>query len=112
MNTAPEAISFACFDRSFLSRPILSILVSIDEFMSSTISTNNTELIRSAFSTPVYPSNIASGVNIVAANISCLNAVCFDNANLMPRTEFLRAMRMRFIYKPVNYNTTKLLSAL
>ena len=88
--TAAEPISFAFLDRTLLSIPILSTVVSIAELISSTISTNIRTLIINAISRPLCPNQIAIGIKSAPMAISSTKETWLVTALFNPSTEYIR----------------------
>lgn len=88
--TAKLAMSFAFFDRMFFSFEILSMVVSIDEFIASVISTMNIEEIMYIFfmrEMSIYTSEIPVNIKSSSSSRKARSLII----NLIPDNEFLKA---------------------
>src|SRR5690606_37331281 len=85
--TAAEPRSFARPASGWYSVPIRSTAASTPEFRSSTISTSTHEPIRSARSTPLRPSQSATGASTAAARHSMRKAHSWVHAARRPAIE-------------------------
>lgn len=94
--TEKLAISFAFFDRMFFSFEILSMVVSIDEFIVSVISTMNIEEIMYIFfmrEMSIYTSEIPVNIKSSSSSRKARSLII----NLIPDNEFLNAKTNFFI---------------
>ena len=88
--TAAEPKSIAFLDKTLLSIPMRSTVVSIAELISSTISTNIRTLIINAISRPLCPNQIAIGIKRAPMAISSTKETWLVTALFNPSTEYIR----------------------
>ena len=94
--TAKLAMSFAFFDRMFFSFEILSIVVSIDEFIASVISMMNIEEVMYIFfmrEMSIYTSEIPVNIKSSSSSRKARSLII----KLIPDNEFLKAQNNFFI---------------
>lgn len=88
--TAKLAMSFAFFDKMFFSFEILSIVVSIDEFIASVISMMNIEEVMYIFfmrEMSIYTSEIPVNIKSSSSSRKARSLII----KLIPDNEFLKA---------------------
>ncbi len=94
--TAKLAMSFAFFDKMFFSFEILSIVVSIDEFIASVISMMNIEEVMYIFfmrEMSIYTSEIPVNIKSSSSSRKARSLII----KLIPDNEFLKAQNNFFI---------------